>query len=461
MKNFNPGDKVFAKVRGYPPWPARVESVEDSTPNKIKYHVFFYGTAETAVCKVDDLFLYEDNKERFGKPIKRKGFSEALAEIEGNVPVSSAKLSSKISSETDSEGDLVIDERPRTPGSEEKKRHGKRKRDNDNDIDENESKRRRSSLSKARKSIVKEQGRSSETYSSSPPKPEVVSRSGRKIKPKKFADEESSAQESAYDESKNSGRSSKSFENGNSHYVPSECKEITVISPTGHTVMVYSEISKDGNISENALKLAKAIENGDVVPDSMKIFLSDNVDVDAIVKYKKNKSLWVKTEYRIAEIDILIKGYLGEEKANTEKCLSVLEELSNTCIHPVMLKRNPAVVDTIRRLRRYVGNADHWGFTEEEKVMFSGKACEIRNKAEIIYEKLKSLFIVAPEENFSKVFSKSVSVYKEFVSKLPSNIILDVITNSISCKVQENTSDVKIEPSEENCIEEVKKEIKH
>jgi hypothetical protein len=30
-KNFNSGDLVFAKVRGYPPWPARVTSPADKT----------------------------------------------------------------------------------------------------------------------------------------------------------------------------------------------------------------------------------------------------------------------------------------------------------------------------------------------------------------------------------------------------------------------------------------------
>ena len=53
-KTFEIGARVFAKVRGYPAWPARVEKDKGSG----KYEVFFFGTYETANCKSNDMWEY-------------------------------------------------------------------------------------------------------------------------------------------------------------------------------------------------------------------------------------------------------------------------------------------------------------------------------------------------------------------------------------------------------------------
>ena len=69
----SPKNKVhhFAKVKGYPAWPARVSQPTDA--KGLKYNVFFYGTYETAVVPRDSIWIYNQaTKEKHGKQ-KRKG----------------------------------------------------------------------------------------------------------------------------------------------------------------------------------------------------------------------------------------------------------------------------------------------------------------------------------------------------------------------------------------------------
>lgn len=77
---YQPNDLVFAKVKGYPCWPACVSGPKDERGTR--YEVFFYGTYETAVVKKEEMWPFTpETKNRFGKS-KAKGFAEALDEIE-------------------------------------------------------------------------------------------------------------------------------------------------------------------------------------------------------------------------------------------------------------------------------------------------------------------------------------------------------------------------------------------
>jgi len=87
------GTRVFAKVRGYPAWPARVEEHQSGQGNGAKYKVFFYGTYESGVIKAPDLWEFnETSKNKFAKGKKPKDFMAAMKEIEDNPGIQTLEM---------------------------------------------------------------------------------------------------------------------------------------------------------------------------------------------------------------------------------------------------------------------------------------------------------------------------------------------------------------------------------
>ena len=88
-ESFQPGDLVFARVTGYPPWPSIIDREQDAKSLKVKrYRIFFFGTHEYDHVAVQNIWPYEKNKYRFGKPRStleentRKHFDCSLVEIQ-------------------------------------------------------------------------------------------------------------------------------------------------------------------------------------------------------------------------------------------------------------------------------------------------------------------------------------------------------------------------------------------
>lgn len=94
-------------------------------------------------------------------------------------------------------------------------------------------------------------------------------------------------------------------------------------------------------------------------------------------------------EVNLLQYDVDIKSSLQLSSADTSRCIMVLEKYKNLDVTALMLKKNPQVAETIKRLRRYVGNTKEWNFTDEQRLDFNEKAAKIRKLAEIIYKNFK------------------------------------------------------------------------
>lgn len=97
-------------------------------------------------------------------------------------------------------------------------------------------------------------------------------------------------------------------------------------------------------------------------------------------------------EVNLLQYDVDIKSSLQLSSADTSRCIAVLEKYKNLEVTALMLKKNPQVAETIKRLRRYVGNTKEWNFTDEQHVAFNDKAAKIRKLAENIYKNFKVCF---------------------------------------------------------------------
>lgn len=91
---FNIKDKVFAKVKYSPAWPAIITNIQgENALQPRRYMIHFYGTYEKALCLPEQLFLYEKHKFELGKPknlskLKLEKFIKAIEEIENDLVLS-------------------------------------------------------------------------------------------------------------------------------------------------------------------------------------------------------------------------------------------------------------------------------------------------------------------------------------------------------------------------------------
>lgn len=508
VREYKSGDFIFAKVKGYPAWPARVQRL-----NGKKYFVYFYGTGEIANLPPNMIFDYAENKDKFlTKTVKRRDFNDGVKQIEhdfaNNVPLEQVvglsigespnpnvtandttandtldetnadttaadetvadETSNTLNNDTavedsDDTGALVIDEgkpkgrkskaesvkTPAKPVKEPKTPRGKAKRDESREDDQDEKK-----------------------------EEELVSRSGRKIRPKRYIDEQTEDNATLpspapkkrrgasppLEKEKDKTEKDKNIKHFNAvpqseledlkePFKPDDPEKDNILIaylPSGQYVGIKlfqsrpvnfknesSKLQWDKQAATNAVTLKLQLERGQITSQSvlaqlvMDLNLTDEekatLDKERETEEKKSRVQFLKTEMKLIELDAKIKTCLCLEKADTELCLKLLDEFMELEVKPLMLLKHPTCLETVKRMRAYVGNTPSWDLSEKDALEFSKQAHLIRKQADTLYKTMKDLFTVPDGLSFWEFFSARVVHFKKITAKLTSDELLEMV----------------------------------
>ena len=205
---------------------------------------------------------------------------------------------------------------------------------------------------------------------------EKFSRSGRAIKPKKFGDDLISSPKPDLE----IGDKTKS--------IKSPRKELTTqVSPTKSDSeprkmwvkvkntddLIEINLDKDRPDSfpsneakmewemasaRKALKFKKRVESGEFIPPEIKKKLEEKeklssedravLDREKQLEKRKSKLRWLKIEQKLVDLDIAVKTALHLERPAPDRCITALDELNELAVVPLMLKKQPDIVTTIR-----------------------------------------------------------------------------------------------------------------
>ncbi|XP_073999076.1 uncharacterized protein [Rhodnius prolixus] len=329
LKNkYEEGDKVFAKVKGYRYWPAKITSVFTSRSNFVKYNVLFYGSNQTGVVKEDQICNYIENKKEHGKLKKKnRSFEKAILEIDADIEdfttiranISQiASVNNNLETEFSLvEGEFIL--------------------------------------------ATKQSG-------------EIVKIPLNLNRPH-FTDDNRKAK---WDE-----------------IVLHQAKLLKARIEIGETVLAQQEM-------DNWTK-SKAFE----------------IQRRHHLEQKKQAKLKVlKIERQMLNLDLKIKKSLNLATPHPQKCILLLVQLNSLPVTPLMLKKHPGVVNTIRRVRHYIGNIPSWNLTPQMEFMFNQQAAEVRAKADRVYNKFKTLFKIEIDKCLIKLFNSQLRIFRAKTSRL-------------------------------------------
>uniref|UniRef100_A0A2A4JE44 PWWP domain-containing protein n=1 Tax=Heliothis virescens TaxID=7102 RepID=A0A2A4JE44_HELVI len=206
-----------------------------------------------------------------------------------------------------------------------------------------------------------------------------------------------------------------------------------------------SRLQWDKQAASNALTLKSQLEKGHITTQSVlaqlvtDLNLTDEekatLDKERETEEKKSRVQFLKTEMKLIELDAKIKTCLSLEKADTDMCLKLLDELIELDIKPLMLLKHPTCLETIKRMRAYVGNTPSWELSESAALVFTKQAHKIRKQADSVYKKMKDLFTPLEGLSFWEYFTNRVLKFKKVTSNLSADELLEMIHEPLEMSV--------------------------
>merc|ERR1712176_316026 len=120
---------------------------------------------------------------------------------------------------------------------------------------------------------------------------------------------------------------------------------------------------------------------------------------------------------------------LHMERPAPDRCIEALDDLNELAVAPLMLKKQPDIVTTIRRLRKYIGPQAYCNWPDKEARDRMEKAVTtIQAKADQIYNKFKSFFAYQEgDKTFWETFEEELNEFRTKTAGMEEAKVLSLI----------------------------------
>ncbi|XP_023345615.1 hepatoma-derived growth factor-related protein 2 [Eurytemora carolleeae] len=399
VKKFSVGALVFAKVRGFPPWPARITRITENG----KYAVFFYGTYENATLKANEIFEFsKENQASFiPKNIHRKNYGKGIDELKYTPEI--APGVDQVTDDADpplQSLDTPVDEKKSAPQPVVRK---PLKLCDGTPVKRGSATPVTPGADSARIRGTKRSAEESETEGSLNSAPQTSSRSGRVIKQKRFSDE-----------TRGDGDVKHQTDQTKPRWESHEQKLTWLLST-----------------ARNARKLKEFVELGEFIPAELVDSLKSKSELTteetqqlkrvAELALRREKVSWLLREKEMVETNIAIRKALHSKNPDTDECVRCLQNFLHLDLDKLMIIKQPAVVDTMRKLVRYQGSKEEMSLPDKEKERMKRNIKNIQIMGETIYKKLQMLFKYkeSPSNQFQAFIQQEVNRFAEATKSLP------------------------------------------